>query len=206
LTRRQTIALDIAERVVIVAIVAFFARRILGAYFYTGSIAYLALFGSEMLQIALLVTRRTTDRVAVRPHEWAVAFAGACLPLMATSRMDHGPLVSTDALNVVITLGFVLQLAGKLTLARSFGIVAANRGVKVGGPYRFVRHPIYAGYVLVHLGFLLFTGSPWNLAIYGAAFALQLWRIVIEERVLGADERYASYAARVRWRLMPGLF
>jgi protein-S-isoprenylcysteine O-methyltransferase Ste14 len=205
-TRRQILALDIGERVVIVAIVGFFAERLLGAYFYTGSAAYLCLFGSELLQIALMLFRRTTDRVAVRPHEWAIAFVGACLPLMASMRIERGPLAPVDLLNVMIWIGFLLQLAGKITLARSFGIVAANRGLKFGGPYRYVRHPIYLGYLLVHAGFLLFTGSLWNLAIYATGFVLQIWRILIEERVLAGDAQYRDYSARVRWRLVPGVF
>ena len=55
----------------------------------------------------------------------------------------------------------VVQLSGLLvaflslaTLGRSFGIVAANRGVKTRGPYRFVRHPTYMGYLICYLGYV----------------------------------------------------
>ena len=38
-------------------------------------------------------------------------------------------------------IGLYVQISGKLILGRSFGLIAANRGIKVAGPYRIVRHP-----------------------------------------------------------------
>ena len=102
--------------------------------------------------------------------------------------------------------GFALQLSAKLTLRRSFGVVAANRGVKASGPYRLVRHPMYAGYALTHIGFLLAGPSLWNLALYGTVLTIAVRRIVAEERVLREDPAYRALAAKVRYRLLPGLF
>ena len=72
------------------------------------------------------------------------------------------------------------------------------------GPYAIVRHPMYAG------GLLLFLGAPLQLGSWlGLAAALLLIpvlsvRIVMEERTLGAElEGYADYAERVRWCLIP---
>ena len=82
----------------------------------------------------------------------------------------------------------------------------ANRGVKLGGPYRYVRHPMYAGYLLCHVAFLLLNPSPWNLVVYALCDGLQVPRILAEERLLCRDGTYAAYRARVRWRLIPGVF
>jgi protein-S-isoprenylcysteine O-methyltransferase Ste14 len=98
------------------------------------------------------------------------------------------------------------QLYGKVALGRSFGIVAANRGVVVGGPYRLVRHPIYLGYLVTHAGFLLSNWSLRNLAVYAAAYIFQVARIFAEERILLVDGRYREYFQSVRYRLIPGLF
>ena len=49
-------------------------------------------------------------------------------------------------------IGLVLVVVGKMALGRSFGIVPANRGVVVRGPYTLVRHPIYTGYLITHVG------------------------------------------------------
>ena len=102
--------------------------------------------------------------------------------------------------------GFAAQIAAKLTLRRSFGIVAANRRIKVGGPYRIIRHPMYAGYLLTHVGFLLFNPSLWNSRIYLIGFGFQLVRILAEERVLFQDTAYRVFAAQTRYRLLRGVF
>lgn len=57
------------------------------------------------------------------------------------------------------------HVGAKLCLWRSFGLVAAHRGLKAGGLYAVVRHPMYAGYVISHVGYLLVAPSWWNLAI-----------------------------------------
>jgi protein-S-isoprenylcysteine O-methyltransferase Ste14 len=127
------------------------------------------------------------------------------LPLLAVAPQGASllPLVACEA---VMVAGFALQFSAKLTLRRSFGVVAANRGVKASGPYRLIRHPMYAGYALTHVGFLLSGPALWNVAVYGATLAIAVRRILAEERVLREDEAYRALAAKVRYRLLPGLF
>jgi protein-S-isoprenylcysteine O-methyltransferase Ste14 len=115
--------------------------------------------------------------------------------------------VAPDAVGFALQLfGTGFQLYGKLSLGRSFGIVAANRGVVSSGPYRLVRHPIYLGYLVTHAGFLLSNMGARNAVIYGAAYVLQVARIYAEERILSEDGRYREYLRRVRYRLIPGVF
>ncbi len=72
------------------------------------------------------------------------------------------------------------------------------------GPYRFVRHPLYAGAVLYFLGTPLLLGSRLGLAMAPLLIAAVAFRAVMEERLLAAElDGYAAYAARVRWRLVP---
>ena len=107
---------------------------------------------------------------------------------------------------VLLLSGLAVQVWAKLTLRRSFGIIPANRGVKASGPYRFVRHPMYLGYVTVHIGFLVLSPNLWNLVVYGVSFAIQIVRIRAEERLLGQDPAYAAFQTRTRYRLLPGVF
>jgi protein-S-isoprenylcysteine O-methyltransferase Ste14 len=75
------------------------------------------------------------------------------------------------------------------------------------GPYRFVRHPMYAGAILLFVGTPLLLGSWYGLI--GAAVIIGLFcvRITIEERTLRAElEGYTEYAARVPYRLIPGMW
>lgn len=103
-------------------------------------------------------------------------------------------------------LGLVWQLFAKASLRRAFGILPANRGVVSSGAYRFMRHPMYVGYFLADIGFLLVNFDVRNVIVYGAQFALQAGRIWREERLLSDDEQYRAYRQQVRYRILPGLF
>ena len=81
----------------------------------------------------------------------------------------------------VMVSGLVLHLYGKVCLARSFGLVAANRGVQRLGPYRVIRHPIYAGYVITQ----------------GATREEALDRAASERRVSGAARRRLAHRTRL---------
>jgi len=112
-----------------------------------------------------------------------------------------------------VAAGFGLQLAGLLiaitslmALGRSFGFVAADRGLKTGGPYAIVRHPIYASYFLIQCGYLLQSLSVRNAAVVAFATACNVWRALAEERLLAGSADYLSYSQRVRWRLIPFLW
>ncbi len=91
----------------------------------------------------------------------------------------------------------------------TFVRIQEDRGhhVVTTGPYRFVRHPGYAGAIVGSLALPLALGSLWALipaAIGSAGFALRTHR---EDRML-RDELpgYLEYSRRVRWRLLPGLW
>jgi protein-S-isoprenylcysteine O-methyltransferase Ste14 len=72
------------------------------------------------------------------------------------------------------------------------------------GPYRYVRHPMYAGGLLFVAGTSLLLGSWWGLAAVLVLAALLGTRIQIEEAALRAGlQGYDDYAARVRYRLIP---
>jgi protein-S-isoprenylcysteine O-methyltransferase Ste14 len=115
-------------------------------------------------------------------------------------------IMPMDAVVLLMLGGVALQITAKLFLRRSFGIVAANRGIKIGGPYRFIRHPMYAGYILSQVGFLLANPSAWNLAVYSFCWGCQLCRILAEERLLIRDEAYRGLVERVPYRLIPKVF
>jgi protein-S-isoprenylcysteine O-methyltransferase Ste14 len=103
--------------------------------------------------------------------------------------------------------------AGLVFRANSFAApqirIQADRGQAVAttGPYRFVRHPMYAAAILYFIGVPLLLGSLWALVpvpIFVFGFA---WRATTEERVLRqALPDYPTYAERVRFRFMPGVW
>jgi len=102
--------------------------------------------------------------------------------------------------------GVAWQIFAKMSLRLSFGILPANRGIVSSGAYRFVRHPIYLGYLVADIGFLLVNFGLQNLLVYAGQFVLQGVRIEREEKLLSDDPEYRSYRDRVRFRVLPGLF
>lgn len=75
------------------------------------------------------------------------------------------------------------------------------------GPYAHVRHPMYSGMILFFTGVPLLLGSWWGLALVPLFLVLIAVRIAIEERTLREGlPGYAEYAARVRYRLLPGVW
>jgi protein-S-isoprenylcysteine O-methyltransferase Ste14 len=137
--------------------------------------------------------------------DWLLAVTATAAPMMIQTANDP-----VDALRIagvmLVMLGNLGQAAAKLALARSFGIAPANRGIKVSGPYRLVRHPMYAGYLVVHIGVVLMMPLPINVVIYTIGWTAQIRRILAEEALLGQDPTYREYRTKVRWRMIPGVF
>ena len=106
----------------------------------------------------------------------------------------------------ICVTGLSMQIAAKINLNRSFGIVPANRGVVTDGFYSIVRHPVYASYLIGHVGFLLLNPNWWNLTVYTSGLAFQVSRMLMEEGLLSHDPLYQAYRQHVRYRLVPGVF
>jgi len=121
--------------------------------------------------------------------------------------LDQGevlaPLWTTVSLQVA---GIALQVVSKFCLGRSFGLLPANRGIVASGPYGLIRHPIYTGYFISHIGFLLASFSWRNIWLFSALYFFQLLRVLQEERLLLNYYDYQVYAKKVRWRFLPGIF
>jgi protein-S-isoprenylcysteine O-methyltransferase Ste14 len=196
--------LGIAERAVVVLVFGHFAFVMLSASGSAGILGIILLV-SESLPVFLILTRRKSKALSAKTVDWLLALVGTILPLLAVP-VAAGALLSPRLCVAIMLIGLYVQISGKLILGRSFGLIPANRGIKVAGPYRFVRHPIYAGYTIIHLGFLLAFPSFWNLVLYSAELAIQIGRVLREELLLSQDQSYRDYAARVRYRLIPMIF
>ncbi len=160
---------------------------------------------SEGMIVLFLLVRRPAKAISVRPMDWVLALVATTAPLLVTGGLGEGHL-PTRLVTVLWLLGFVVQVGAKLWLGRNFGLVAARREVVLGGPYRFVRHPMYFGYLLTHLAVLGMNPTPTNFACYAVSWLVQVPRLLAEERVLAEEASYAAYQRSVRWRLIPGLW
>ena len=87
--------------------------------------------------------------------------------------------------------------------------IQTDRGhtVVTWGPYRYVRHPMYVGVILVYVGFGLIWGSRWAMWISIAVVALFVWRTAMEDRTLRRElAGYEDFTTRTRYRLLPGVW
>ncbi|MDA9507000.1 isoprenylcysteine carboxyl methyltransferase [Bradyrhizobium sp. CCBAU 11386] len=146
-----------------------------------------------------------------------IVFVIAMLAWLAAMGLDQRTL-SSDMPVAVQVLGlalFVLSTLFILWVFRENSFAApvvklqAERAQHVisTGPYAHVRHPMYSGMVLFFAGVPLLLGSWWGLAMVPLFLALFAVRIRIEERTLREGlPGYADYAARVRYRLLPGVW
>jgi protein-S-isoprenylcysteine O-methyltransferase Ste14 len=195
---------DIFERVVAAGLFLFLWMR-LRHHIYAGDPVYQAVIVVELTILCFVMFRRVASTMSLSRRDWLVAGLGTCLPTLVVPA-NHAPVVPEMLSQFLIVAGFVVQLHGKLVLNRSFGIIAANRGIKTAGPYVLVRHPIYLGYTITHVGFLLYVPHWWNVFIYCTTLIFQILRIAAEERLLQNDSAYSEYSVNVRYRLIPGVF
>lgn len=125
---------------------------------------------------------------------------------------------ASDMPAIMQTLGFVLLLLSNAFVmwvmrTNSFAApvvkIQAERGQRVidNGPYAYVRHPMYSGTILFFAGLPLLLGS-WRGLIMMPLFVLLFgYRATLEERTLIAGlPGYTDYRARVRYRMIPGIW
>jgi protein-S-isoprenylcysteine O-methyltransferase Ste14 len=111
----------------------------------------------------------------------------------------------------IVTLGYFLWgwamasnrfFAGLVRIQKERGHTVAT-----GGPYRFVRHPGYAGMTLFTLLTPFVLGSFWALIPAGITMVALIIRTALEDKTLrGELPGYADYAQQVRFRLLPGIW
>ena len=184
---------------------AYFAYVTLDAYLRTHRPIGVLFFAEQMVVVVAYLVRRPARVITRRFADWLFAFGGTFVPVLLRPDGAH-----TDW---GLQWGLVMQFCGVLLclwsfffLGRSFGFAAADRGLVQRGPYRIVRHPIYASYVLLQTGYLMQSLSVRNLVVVVLALACNIGRIRAEERVLRANPAHAAYRERVRWRLLPGVW
>jgi protein-S-isoprenylcysteine O-methyltransferase Ste14 len=196
---------EIAARAAIVIAFGFLATRFAAHFMETGHITGLMLLASEALVVILTVFRRTAgvvDRSVRARVLTSVSVAGPLFLIPVVNRAVMPEVVTA----MLSASGLLVVIAGKLSLGRSFGLMPANRGVVSTGLYRLVRHPIYMGYLITHVGFIIANPSSWNIMMLVIADMALMIRAVREERVLARDAAYRDYQQNVRWRVAPGLF
>ena len=131
-----------------------------------------------------------------------ISFLGGAVPLALAPRPHTWPALA----QIPFCIGIFMAAISLGSLGRSFAILPAVRGIVVRGPFRIIRHPAYAG-ELIAVASCFLAQIRWASALALAASAAALVvRIRIEESLLSQSPQYREYSARVRSRLIPGLW
>jgi protein-S-isoprenylcysteine O-methyltransferase Ste14 len=177
----------------------------IGLYFRKHDPALLA----RRMQVGPLAEREPTQKIIISlisigfvllialpgfDHRWHWSSAPVWLVLAG----DAGILASFAAFYFVMKQN---------SYAASTVRVERDQPVISTGLYGIVRHPMYAGALLLLIAIPLALGSYWTLPTLILLVPLLIWRLLDEERVLKRDlPGYADYCRRVPWRLIPGLW
>lgn len=156
-----------------------------------------------LIALILLAARNRALSFTLKPVDYVYTLLGLGSPLLFQSMPNGGQLFVGPFFELA---GLVLVVVAFLSLNRSFGLAPENRGIKTAGAYRFVRHPMYLGYMLAETGVVLDNFALFNLFILAVSVLFLLLRLRAEEQLLQQDRAYRTYARRTRWKLVPFIF
>jgi protein-S-isoprenylcysteine O-methyltransferase Ste14 len=193
------------------------AAWILSALYTIFLLAY-AIWGTLKAPDLLEERSRVAENVKAWDKVIMAVYTVLLLAVLVLAGLDRGRPRGSE-------LPFALQVLGLAGLCPAVGIISwaivtnaylgrmvriqEDRGHQVitGGPYRYVRHPMYLGIILLFPCMTLFLGSWWALVAAGLISVLMVIRTALEDRTLQAElPGYAEYAQRVRYRLVPGMW
>ena len=195
---------EISARFLTGALFLVMAWRLGDDFLRTWRPTVLLMLVGEAAVVVLTCFRRYAVAVDRRPLVRAVTTISILFPMLVWPSSSSG-LIREWFAATMAGFGLLMALGGKLSIGYSFGLLPANRGVKDTGMYRLVRHPIYLGYLLTHLSFLLAHPTAWNFGLLMAGDIALIVRAFYEEQMLLQDPAYVRYCQQVRWRLLPGL-
>ena len=213
--------LGLTNLVAVLAVVLFIGA---GTFRFTEAWVFLGLFAAASLAItlylahadpALLARRTQAGPVAETRRSQKIIQAVASLSFLSTllvPALEHR-FESAPAPLPVIVAGDAMLLSGFLVVFLVFREntytsavieVASEQRVIDSGPYAAVRHPMYAGALVLVAGIPLALGSVAGLGTLPPFVAVIVWRLLDEERFLTAClPGYAAYRQRARFRLIP---
>ena len=189
---------------------------------------YLAIMTANVLANFAYLRARNPELIAARSRFgkgtktwdkiWMALFGPLFVSVYVVAGLDAGRFGWSTMPLSLWPLGLALFLPGSALFTWSMGVnpffektvrIQTERGHRVidTGPYRFVRHPGYTGFLGWILSAPMLLGSWWAFLPAAIALAGVVVRTALEDRTLRAElPGYTDYARRVRFRLIPGVW
>ena len=201
-----------------------------GTLLWPAGWAFMALFFGFALAIVLWLAREDPELLAERMSSpiqrgqplWDKVFVVTVLLLfvawlivMPLDAVRFGWSEVPDWLQLLGALGLLLSFYIMFLTFRENAYLALvvklqeekGQSVVSTGPYRYVRHPMYASMFLFFPATALLLGSWWGLLLCPVILGLLVWRTTLEDRLLQNElAGYDAYARNVRYRLIPGIW
>lgn len=207
---------------IIAAVILFVSAGTLAWVWSWAYIAVYVLFNAAMLFILPRELLAERGKPQKNVKKWDKVLMGIGIPFGFTTfliagmdkRFQWTPAVSVN-MHIVCLALFVLGnviIGWSMASNRFFSMgvrIQDERGHKVaeGGPYKYIRHPGYAGIIINAVSTPLLLGSLWAFIPAILSAAIFVVRIVFEDRTLQNElDGYKEYTEKVRYRLMPGIW
>lgn len=195
---------NVASTFFLVLFYCFFLYRHVLAYAQGASFSIFLYIFMESTVIVLFIFRR---KAIVRTAEFKpilYALAGTFTPLLFNP-IGGVTLFYYLGISLLIS-GCIFSILSYFSLNRSMGISPAMRVIKTTGLYNYIRHPMYASYFFIHVGYLILWFNVWNLVLVVFTVYFQINRSFFEEALLMQSEQYRAYKEKVPWRFIPKVF
>ena len=196
--------IDMIMRLAALLSISWFAWQSWLAYDLSHKSTHLLLFVAEALTVGLILIAKPTNTrdASILPSLLTLCASFYFFVIWLDGGLE---LISQSTAQIIMFVGITLQVLAKIWIGRNFGLLPARRGLVSTGPYSIVRHPIYLGYFITHMGFLFSNFSMHNLIVYAMLYAFQAGRIYYEEKKLSEWDDYKVYKQKVKHRIIPGL-
>ena len=172
---------------------------------YNSGLANDIWLGGAVLMGVLSLVRVPARSAMINLRSILATAAMMTIPALMRPGVASGGLLQDLAI-VVELIGIAFTQISRIYLGRRFGLLPANRGIVSNGPFRLVRHPIYSGWLVLTIGFLMAYPNLKNFGILLLSLPFLVWRMDLEEEHLHEDAEYREYAAKIRYRLIPWVY
>lgn len=154
----------------------------------------------QMVFIIIFLTRKKPSERSKNRRSFIFSVLGTFLPGFFGFRVFK----QLYFLDVLVYSGLLVSIVGTVSLGKSLGITVARRNLVTRGLYAYIRHPMYAGYIITNSSlFILSSFDSLRVFLFSLWLFSTFIRIKYEEEFLLKRKDYKKYALKVKYKLIP---